>query len=249
MRVTVLGSAASYAGPGQACAGYLIRSGEALVLTDCGNGVLANLGRVADPLALDAVIVTHRHPDHVLDLFSLQSLLRYAPQGPAPALPLYGPPGLMEMLGCMHDEKGRAELAASFEFEPLRDGEESLFGALSVRPVEVDHVDPTFALRLADDGGTMCYTSDTRYGEAVLDAARGCDLLLADATMPEAYAGRAPHMSAGECGRLASEAGAGRLVLTHVWPTNDRIEMAAQARRAFGGPVEVAEELADYDVG
>lgn len=247
--MTVLGSAASYAGAGQACAGYLVRSGDTSLLLDCGNGVLANLAEVLDPLALDAVVISHRHPDHVLDLVCLQSLLRYAPQGPAPALPLYGPPGLMDRLGCMHDDAGRADLAESFVPFDLVAGSAVAFGELEVTPYAVDHIDPTFALRVRDAAGTMCYTSDTRLGPAVLEAASGCDLLLADATLPEAYAGRAPHMTARECGRLAGEAGAGTLVLTHVWPTNDREEMASQAREAFGGRVLLAEESAEYDVG
>ena len=249
MRLTVLGSSASYAGAGQACAGHLVCSGDAMVLADCGNGVLANLARVADPLALDAAIITHRHPDHLLDLYALQALLRYAPQGPAPAMPLYGPPGLMDRLACLHDTKGADEMNASFDFHPLKADEPLVFDGLTVRPVLVDHVEDTFALVFEDDAGRACYTSDTRFGEEVLRAARGCDLLLADATMPEAYAGRAPHMTARECGELAARAEAGRLLLTHIWPTNDRSEMLGQARDAFGGPVDLAQEMDEYDVG
>ena len=79
MRLTVLGSSASYAGPGQASAGYLIEGGDARVLFDCGSGVLAKLQRVADPHGLDAIFITHGHPDHFVDLYGFQALLRYAP--------------------------------------------------------------------------------------------------------------------------------------------------------------------------
>ena len=111
MRVTVLGSSASYAGPGQACSGYLVEHADVRVLMDCGNGVVANLAAVADPTTLDAVFITHEHPDHFLDIYALAALLRYAPQGPLAPLALWLPPGLFERMGCLLSERGRDELA------------------------------------------------------------------------------------------------------------------------------------------
>ncbi len=100
----------------------------------------------------------------------------------------------------------------------------------------------------ADGVATLCYTSDTSPGKATLRAARGCDLLLAEATLPEAYEGHAPHLTARQAGALAREAGAGALVLTHLWATNDRAVAAAEAAAEFVGPVMVATELETYEV-
>jgi len=250
MRLTVLGSSASYAGPGQACAGHLLECGSARVLLDCGNGVLANLARVCDPLTLDAVVVTHEHVDHFADVYALQALLRYAPGGAAPAVPLYAPAGLFDAMGCLLSDRGRAELAEAFVVHELSPGAPiELRDGLVLTPLPVDHTPATFAVRAQSSAGVLCYTSDTAAGERALLAARGCDLLLAEATLPELYAGRAPHMTAREAGELARQAGAGQLVLTHVWPTNDRDTMVREAAQVFGGPVSIATEFDTYEVG
>lgn len=248
MRLTVLGSSASYAGPGQACAGYLVEGGGSRVLFDCGNGVIANLGRVRDPLTLDAVFITHEHPDHLCDIYALQSLLRYAPQGPAAPLALYLPPGVFDALSCMLSERGRQEMEAAFSPQDLEPGATIMVGDLAVTPVLVEHTDTTFALIAEEGAARLCYTSDTEPTSAVLNAAAGSNLLLAEATLPEAFKGRAPHLTASQAGTIARMAGVRALVLTHLWPTNDRDAAAAEARTEFNGPVYVASEMDAYDI-
>jgi len=248
MRLTVLGSSASYAGPGEACAGYLVEGGGARVLFDCGNGVLAKLARVADPLTLDAVFVTHGHPDHFVDLYALQALLRYAPAGPASALPLWAPNGLFERMQALLSDRGRTELYEAFECSELIAGEPVRVRDLTVTPRPVEHTEPTFALVAEADGVRLCYTADTAPTEGVVAAARDADLLLAEATLPDAYAGRAPHLTAAQAGALARDADVSALVLTHVWTTNDRSAMVVEAAAEFDGPVSVASEYAMYEV-
>lgn len=248
MRLTVLGSSASCAGPGQACAGYYLEGGGAKVLFDCGNGVLSNLARLEDPIALDGVFLTHNHPDHYADVYCLQSMLRYAPQGPAGPMPLYLAGDLFEVMQCLLSERGREEFAEAFVPVRLADGDAITFGELEVTPYEVVHTEPTFALRACVDATSLCYTSDTAPGDHVIRAIHDVDLVIAEATLPEEYAGRAPHMTAAEAGRLAREAGARALTLSHVWPTNDRDEMARVASEAFGQPVMVAQEFDVYDL-
>ncbi|MHB9004370.1 MAG: MBL fold metallo-hydrolase [Coriobacteriia bacterium] len=248
MRLTILGSSASYAGPGQACAGYLVEGGGVRVLFDCGNGVIANLGRVCDPLTLDAVFVSHAHPDHICDIYALQSILRYAPQGPAAPLPMHVPRGAFDSLSCMLSERGRAELTAAFIPHEYESGATVMVGELAVTPVPVEHADDTFALIAEEGSARLCYTSDTQATSAVLSAATGASLLLAEATLPKEYQGRAPHLTASQAGAIARMAGVRSLVLTHLWPTNDRDVAAAEAAVEFNGPVHVASELDAYDI-
>jgi ribonuclease BN (tRNA processing enzyme) len=248
MRVTVLGSAASYAGAGQACSGHLIESGETRLLFDCGHGVVANLSAAIDPLDLDGVFITHAHIDHFADIYALQALLRYAPHGPADPLPLYVPDGLLETAGCVLSENGRLELARAFEVHVVEDGSTVPLGDLTVGVAAVDHIDPTYALVAQDGDGRVCYTSDTGMTQAVVKAAMGCDLLLAEATLPERYADVAPHLTARQAGEVAREAGVDRLVLVHIWPTTDRGAALAEAAEAFGGEVAVAVEMQAFRV-
>lgn len=248
MRVTVLGAAASHAAAGQACAGHLVEGGGARVLLDCGNGAVANAYRAIDPLTIDAVVVTHNHPDHYADIYSLQAMLRYAPDGPRPPLDLYAPPGLFERMQALLSDRGSVEFREAFRAHDLAHQRTFSIGSLTVTPLLVDHTDPTFALRVEADGARLVYTADTAPGDAARAAAEGADLLLAEATLPERYRGMAPHLSAREAGELAREAGAGALVLVHLWPTNDRTEALREAKLAFGGPVSVARELDIYEV-
>jgi len=248
MRLTVLGSAASYPDAGRACAGYLLEVDSTRVLMDCGNGVLSNLGTVMDPTHLDAVVITHAHVDHFADLYALQAALRYAPDGPAAPLPLHLPDGLFERMGAVLTEHGTRELAEAFDVRPLVAGVAFTVGDVRITPVPVDHVDPTYALVAESGSASLCYTSDTRTGPAVLAAARGASVLVAEATLPPAFENRAPHMTPGQAADLATEAGASTLVLTHLWPTVDRAGAGRIARERFRGRVIVADELTSIDV-
>ncbi|MHB1341500.1 MAG: MBL fold metallo-hydrolase [Coriobacteriia bacterium] len=248
MRLTILGSSASYASGGRACAGYLVRAERAAVLFDCGNGTISNLSTVLDPVELDAVFVTHEHIDHFADIYALQAALRYAPTGAVAPLSLYAPPGLFASMGAVLGERGRIELAEAFDVHELHDARPVSVGALTITPYLVDHTDPTFALVAEESAARLVYTSDTRLGRAVRDAAAGASVLLADATLPDEYAGRSAHMTPGEAGELARDAGASTLVLTHLWPTVDRARAAGEAAESFRGRIVVANELDDIVV-
>lgn len=248
MRLTVLGSAASYPDAGRACAGYLVASGPTSILLDCGNGVLSNLGKILDPTRLTAVFISHPHIDHFADLYALEAALRYAPSGPMPPLPLYVPEGLFELMGRVLTAHGARELTEAFDAHELAAGEPVRVDGLTVTPWPVDHVDTTFALVVDEGTSRLCYTSDTRLGDGVREAAHGASLLLADATLPEVFAGRAPHMTPAEAGSLARDAGADTLVLTHLWPSVDRSEALTQAGAVFGGRAIVAEEMDAFEI-
>ena len=248
MRLTVLGSSASYSGPGRACAGHYLEAAGARVLLDCGNGVVSNLAQVADPTALDAVFITHNHPDHYADLYVLHAALRYAPDGARPPLPLYLPAGLWERIPLLLSQRGAEDIAEAFIPITLADEQPVAVGGLTVTPHSVEHTDPTFALVAAADGVTLTYTADTAPCGGVEQAARGADLLLAEATLEEAYEGLAPHMTAMQAGALARKAGARALALVHIWPTNDRELMARQASTEFGATVVVANEFDEFDI-
>jgi len=248
MRLTVLGSSASYAGPGQACSSYLVEAAGRSVLLDCGHGSLANLARVMDPASLDAVFVTHGHPDHFADLYALQALLRFAPSGPLPPLPVYAPPGLLERMICVLSGHGREQFFDAFAATDLVDGDTTSIGELHVTPQAVSHEGEAFALVVEAEGRRLCYTGDTRFDSHVLAAATGSNLVLAEATLPEEFAGRAPHMSASQAGALAMSAGAQSLMLTHLWPTTPRGDILSAARSAFNGEVRLAEEMLSTEV-
>ena len=248
MRLTVLGSSASYAGAGQACASHLIEHDGTSVLFDLGHGALSNLLCVADPLTLDAIVITHEHVDHFADIYALQALLRYAPEGPSAPLHLLVPEGLFARMACLLSSNGQREFAEAFVVEPLVDKEPMKISGITLTPQHVDHTDSTFALIAEAGGARMCYTADTAPGAAVEDVAAGCDLLLAEATLPNKYEGMVPHLTARQAGQIAQRAGASALVLTHIWPSSDRDKIKEDARVAFGGSIKVAEEFDTFEI-
>ena len=248
MQLTILGSAASWAGDGQACSGYLIEDEGTTLLVDCGNGALANAASVTDVTSIDAVLISHTHPDHFADLYALQAALRFAPEGPVGSLPLYLPEGLWERLGALLSHHGREQLAEAFEPHIITGGRPMVFGSITVTACAVDHDGPTYGFMFEAEGARLAYTADTRDGKAVRDAVAGCDVLLAECTLPDEYAGTAPHMTAGEAGRLALDSGAGMLILTHLWPSADHARMRRTAAAAFGGDTHLAEELMTVEI-
>jgi ribonuclease BN (tRNA processing enzyme) len=248
MRLTVLGSSASYAGPGQACSSYLVEAAGRRVLLDCGHGSLANLARVIDPAALDAVFVTHGHPDHFADLYALQALLRFAPSGPLAPLRVHAPAGLLDRMTCVLSGHAREQFFDAFMASDLVDGETVSIGELHVTPRAVSHEGEAFALVVESEGRRLCYTGDTRSDSNVLAAATGSNLVLAEATLPEEYGGKAPHMTAGQAAAVARSAGAQSLMLTHLWPATPRQDILSAARAAYNGEVRVAEEMLSVDV-
>ena len=222
--------------PGRRAPGTTSRRAARACCSTAGTATLANLGRVADPLGLDAVFVTHSHIDHFADVYSLHAALRYAPDGPRAPMPLYLPAGLFERMKCLLSERGAAEFDEAFVPVELESGEPVTLGGLTVTPVAVEHTDPTFALIAEADGARLVYTSDTRAvrrGAARPPPAPTC--CSPRRPCPSAYADAAPHLTASQAGELARDAGARSLVLTHIWPTNDRELMARIAAEAFGG--------------
>lgn len=248
MRLTVLGSSASYADAGRATAGYLVEADGTRILLDCGHGVLANLARVADPLTLDGVFISHGHPDHFADIYALQARLRYAPEGPAPAMRMWAPPGLLERMALLLSERGGQELLEAFTAKDLVAGAQVRVGGLMIEAHRVEHADDSFGLAISYDGRRLFYTGDAAHTPALAEAARGADVLLAEATLPEEFAGAAHHMTATQAAEIAAAAEVSTLVLTHLWPTVERGNIFEAVQPVFAGEVLVAQEMMEIEV-
>jgi ribonuclease BN (tRNA processing enzyme) len=264
MRITVLGKSPSWQDAGGACSGYLISEGDTTLLLDCGNGVFGKLRDHVDYVDVDAVLISHLHADHILDLVPYAYALTYAPrQQPvpvgghpgtdSPARPrLIAPPGAGDCFRRLTGSWGSEELIhnafALEEYDPASTLE---IGPLRARFKEVPHFTTTFAIDLTtgDDGGRFTYGADCRPGEDLVEIARDTDLLLVEATLPRPErTGDRGHMTPGEAGDHARRAGAKRVVLTHISDELDADWAREEGSKAYGGEVEVAREGATYDV-
>jgi ribonuclease BN (tRNA processing enzyme) len=256
MKLTILGASAARPNGNDASAGYLVQSETTSIVLDCGAGVVSKLQAVFDPRLLDAVVISHLHSDHTLDLVALRYGLRYAPPGPVPPIPLYMPPDSRDFLARLGAVFGiGAESQGDFWADTLEvreygdyleSGEPLVIGDLSLTFAPMQHYVSVWAIRVAElaTGRVLTYSADTGPAGPLADFAAGSDLLLCEATLLAQSPGSDPaywgHLTATEAAEIATAAGVPRLVLTHLWEELGYEHYLADARAAFSGEVSRA---------
>jgi ribonuclease BN (tRNA processing enzyme) len=234
VELTVLGCSGSFGGPRRgACSGYLLRSGSTSIWMDAGNGTFSHLQRHLAIEDLSAVVLTHGHPDHCVDIYGLHVLLRYG-MG-IEGLPVYAPEGLEKFLLSLVSDFGN-----TFDWRVIGDGDATTVGDIDLRFSRTDHPPPTYAIEAQAEGRRMIYTADTGPGWTVGEFAPDADLVLSESTYLHADRPVPIHLSAKQAGEAAREARAQRLLLTHLWPLLDSNAVAEEGAEAFGGPVTLA---------
>ena len=245
LTVTVLGCSGSYPGRDGACSGYLVRSANTTIWMDCGSGTMANLQRHTDLDAVDAVVVTHEHPDHWTDLESFHVWAKYGPG--TRGIPVYSPKSFRTLTP-------RKNLAPTLDWRVVADGDGVDIGDVAASFSRTDHGPETLAVRLdaAGEGGharSLGYSADSGPGWSLEALGPGVDLALCEATLLSDREGKVPgHLSARQAGATATAAGVGKLVLTHLWPTVDPTAAALEARTTYDGPLGVARLHDTYEV-
>jgi ribonuclease BN (tRNA processing enzyme) len=245
MKLTVLGCSGSMPGPDSPASGYLLEAQGFRLVLDMGNGALGPLQRHAAPHEIGAIVLTHLHPDHCLDMAGYHVALRYGPH-PAPGrVPVIGPSGTRGHLEAVIDPLARKHgLHKLFEFSTPGSGE---LGPFAVSFAAVNHPVPTYAIRVTVDDRTLVYSGDTGESEALISLAHGADVMLCEATFgPDEPYVPDLHLTGRQAGEHAARAGVDRLIVTHVPPWGSRKTAAAEASAAFGGSVEAAQPGAEY---
>jgi ribonuclease BN (tRNA processing enzyme) len=264
MRLTVLGKSPSWQDAGGACSGYLIEDGDVAVVLDCGNGVFSKLRRFRDYTRVDAVLISHLHADHFLDLVPFSYALTYSPrQQPVPvdrwpgtdcpACPrLIAPPRARKVFRQITGAWGSEDLIEkAFAIEEYDASSRPSVGPLRFSFCHVPHFQETFAICVQSDNsdGRLVFGADSRPTEQLVEFARGADLLLIEATLPRPErSGERGHLTPREAGEHGRAAGTGRLVLTHISDELDLLWARKEAQDAFRAPVEVAREGAVYEL-
>ena len=234
MELTVLGCSGSFGGPHRgACSGYLLKAGDTAIWMDAGNGTFSHLQRHLDIENLTAVVLTHGHPDHCVDIYGLHVLLRYGLE--RDGLPVYAPEGLDKFLLSLVADFGEA-----FDWRVVGDDDHAVVGDIDLRFSRTDHPPPTYAIEARADGRRLVYTADTGPGWSVGAFDPGADLVLSESTYLHRDIPAPIHLSAKQAGDAAREAQAQRLMLTHLWPLLDPNEVLDEGTQAFGGPITLA---------
>jgi len=238
MRLTVLGAGPAYTDrPGATGACYLVSEGDTHLLLDLGQGSFTRVFPHVAPTDLAAVVVSHLHPDHFIDLVAMRHYLRYEFDPPR-RVRVLGPGALADRLDALHAEPGFT--AAALDVERLGEGVRRI-GQLSLEARLVAHTDESYGIRVAgDDGPGLVYSGDCGRADDLAPMVRSGDTLLAEVSFG---AGPVPpdvlHLDGPAVGRLAASTGAGRVLLTHLLGGHDPAEAIASVRTLFDGPVEM----------
>jgi ribonuclease BN (tRNA processing enzyme) len=247
MRLTVLGGCGAWPAAGQACSGYLVEHDGFRLLVDLGYATVPRLLERVSADQVDAVFVSHGHPDHCADL---NPLLRARVLGgdPAAPLPVFSLPGALDAVLAL-DRPGM--LSGGYVLHEFAAGDRLDLGPFRAQTRLLPHWLPNAGIRLTAGGRVLAYTGDTGPSPEVVNLARGADLLLAEAT----YAEQVPEdsrrylTSARQAGRQARDADAGHLLLTHLQPGTDPTAAIAAAAAGYDGQIGIATSGLVVDLG
>lgn len=247
MKVTVIGCSGSFAGPDSPASSYLVQAEHDgrtwnLVL-DLGNGSLGALQRYVDLADVDAIVISHLHPDHCADLTGYYVVRTYHPEGSMPALPVYAPQGAAERITRMYAVDKPEDLRDRFDFRDLTDEKTFQVGPFTVTPYKVEHPVEAYGVRVEADGAVVAYTGDTDTTPSLTPLMREADLVLADAAFVDGRddAARGVHLSGSRAAQAAVDAGGVKhLVLTHIPAWNDPQVCREQAESVWPGHVGIA---------
>ncbi len=256
----MLGKSPSWQDAGGACSGYLVQDDGYALLLDCGNGVFSKLRGVIDYLGVDAILISHLHADHFLDLVPYSYALTYTPRQqpaplagwpgtPTPARPeLYAPVGAGKLFGTLVGCFGPDDLIdTAFDIHEYDVSDQLALGPFTVRFCEVPHFVRTFAVEVATATARLTYGADCAPNDELVSFAHDTDLLLIEATLPSPEpSGDRGHLTPGEAGRHARLAGAKAVVMTHFSDELDSDRARAEATQAYGAEVGLAHEGAVY---
>jgi ribonuclease BN (tRNA processing enzyme) len=256
VRLTVLGCSGSTSGPHQPSSGYLLEAGGFALGVELGNGTLAELQAVRDPFTLGGLVFSHLHPDHCADFSALTVLRKWHPNPPANPytnrLPVYAPKEAPTRFAAAYApdqaELANTDLTDIYDFRPLTPDSQAI-GPFTMTTAEVNHPCDAYGFRFSCGDRTLAYTGDTGVCDTLDELAHKADTLLGEASWTHRDDRPAGvHLSGRELGALATRAGVGRLLITHVAPWTDPRAVLAEARSTYRGDVSLVTKGATYAI-
>ena len=247
MELSVLGCAGTFPSADSPCSSYLVRHDGYTLMIDAGNGSMGALQRVVDLLDVDAVVLSHLHADHCVDLAAYSYARRFHPAKPA-RLPVYGPKGTQDRLCQIFDTRPKDGLAEVYDFQTVTPGRMEL-GPFTLELAQTNHPIECNAIRVSAGGRSLTYSADSAVSDELVTLAQGSDLFLCEATwLDDTPVPPNVHMRASEAGEHATKADVGRLLLIHTISYQDDQQALDEATRTFAGPLGLAVAGASYAV-
>lgn len=249
MRFTVLGSSGTYPTPTNPASSYLVETDATTIWCDAGPGGFQALASVIDPADIDAVVISHRHPDHCVDLFAAFHALTYRPE-PVRGVPLFAHQSVIDHILGFLDAGEDHSIHSTFDISGVEAGAVWAVGDVTVRAVEMDHSVPTFGFEFESAGRIVFYTADTGAGGTWSDRIGPVDLLVSEASFQGDAGNNAyrQHLTATQAGEIAAFVDATRLVLTHIPPHLEPLTSIREAEKTYGRTVMAAVPGTTYEV-
>lgn len=253
MKLTVIGCAGSFPGPESAASCYLLETeweGRThRLLLDIGNGSFGSLQNFADPADIDAISISHLHPDHCFDMAGMYVYRKYHPSGRLAKIPVLGPEGSDWHLSNAYGTTEPNGMTAVFEFLEHIDGQIRQIGPWEITSQRVVHPVPAFAVRVTAAGRTLVYSGDTGPSEQLVDFVRGADVFLCEASFIDCEDNPpALHLTGADAGRLATQADVPRLLVTHIPVWTNREVVAAEVAAEYDGEMHLVRAGEIFDV-
>lgn len=248
LRLDIVGAGPAYTDrPGATGAAYLLRYGSNSLLLDLGQGAFTRLAGLLDPGTLDAVLISHLHPDHFIDLVALRHFLRWGPAHPR-RVRVLGPAELSDRLDALHAEPGFS--AAAMDIEPLAVGVMRI-GPIQMQVARVTHSAESYGFRVsAGDGPGLAYSGDCGRAEDLEALIRPGDDLLCEVSFgPGPVPPDVAHLDAVSVGALAARTSVRRVLLTHLLMNFDEGETVAAVRASYAGPVTLVNPGDRFTIG
>jgi ribonuclease BN (tRNA processing enzyme) len=247
VRISVLGGCGAWPAAGEACSGYLVTADSFRLLVDPGYATLPRLLAQLPAHDVDAVLVSHGHPDHCADLHPLLRARAFGGAHPPP-LPLYALPGALDAVLALD---GPGSLPGTCQVTSMTPGARLDIGPFRVDTWLLPHFVPNLGLRLTAGGQVLAYTGDTGPSPDIAELARDAHAFLAEATFPEQVTDSDPRYlsTARQAGEYAARAGVRQLILTHLWPGTSHAAARSAAQAAFPGEIAVAAGGLAIDLG
>jgi ribonuclease BN (tRNA processing enzyme) len=240
MDLMIVGCSGSFPGPASPASCYLVTADEFRLVVDLGNGAFGALQRYASGEDIDAVLISHLHSDHCLDMCSYHVFRSYHPSGQLPRIPVYGPAGTADRLNRAAGGDSGHPIADAFDFVTLAPGKTEI-GPFAVTAAHMNHPVETFGFRLEHGGRAIAYSADTGPTDQLVGLAADADILLCEASFVDGPGLPADlHLTARQAGEHAARAGVGQLVLTHLVPWNSLDVVQAEAASSFPGQMSLA---------
>ncbi|MFF2446248.1 MBL fold metallo-hydrolase [Neobacillus sp. NPDC058068] len=239
MKLTVIGFWGGYPKQNAASSGYLLEHYGFQLLIDCGSGVLSKLQNITQPDELDAVIISHYHPDHIADIGVLQHarLIQGFLGKEFPTLPLYG----HEFDKHEFAKLTYKNITQGVAYDPTST---IMIGPFQVSFLKTNHPVPCYAMRIEAGGKAIVYTADSSFKEEFIEFSRNSDVLLCECNFYGHQNGQsAGHMNSVEAGQFAEKAAVKQLILTHLPHYGTLSDLINEASGEYTGIIKLADEF------